>query len=130
LVSKAEAKQFGQIKLEISRVGQGQDFRVDWVEVPKGTHVQGCLMRKGVYAVVEEVVRHMTPRIRNVTAGSSSSIKPAFQVGRRAGLRRTHGAGHEIDESGMPAHLGQAWERHLTEPQELDRIHLVASLQP
>lgn len=57
-VSKDEAKRLGRpVKLEISRVGQGEDFRIEWVEVPPGRHVQGCLTREGVYAVVEATVK-------------------------------------------------------------------------
>lgn len=41
------------VKLQVARVGQQGDFGTEWRDVPKGRHVQGCLTRQGVYAVVD-----------------------------------------------------------------------------
>ena len=45
------------VKLEVDRIGRSADFGATWEDVPPGKHVQGCLTREGVYAVVEDKVR-------------------------------------------------------------------------
>lgn len=57
-VGKGEASKLGRpVKLEIRRIGDASLPGVNWVDVPAGQHVQGCLTRRGVYAVVESSVR-------------------------------------------------------------------------
>ena len=53
-VDRRQAIKLGRpVKLQIARVGQQGEFATDWKDVPKGRHVQGCLTRDGVYAVVD-----------------------------------------------------------------------------
>ena len=57
-VDRHRAGRIGRpVKLRVNRIGQAGDFGATWVDVPPGKHVQGCLTRKGAYAVVEETVR-------------------------------------------------------------------------
>ena len=45
------------VKLQVARVGQQGDTRIEWKDVPKGRHVQGCLTRHGAYAVADWSIR-------------------------------------------------------------------------
>ena len=57
-MSRDAAKGTGRpVKLRIHRIGRTQGFGTTWEEVPKGKHVQGCMTKDGVYAVVEDAVR-------------------------------------------------------------------------
>lgn len=57
-VDRRRAGKLGRpVKLQINRIGHAGDFGAIWTDVPPGKHVQGCLTREGVYAVVDESVR-------------------------------------------------------------------------
>ncbi len=57
-VDRARAPRMGKpVKLQVARVGQMKDTHVDWRDVPRGRHVQGCLTREGAYAVTEVGIR-------------------------------------------------------------------------
>lgn len=47
------------VKLLIDRIGQGDSdgWTIQWVDVERGCHVQGCLTPQGVFAVVDRAVR-------------------------------------------------------------------------
>jgi hypothetical protein len=55
LSESAEAAR--SVKLQVARVGSQGPLHVDWRDVPKGRHVQGCLTRKGAYAVADWSVK-------------------------------------------------------------------------
>lgn len=42
--------------VRISRVGYQGPLNVDWVDVPSGQYVHGCLTKEGAYAVFDAVV--------------------------------------------------------------------------
>lgn len=57
-VSRERAISIGRpVKLHIARVGQQQDRRLVWKDVPAGRHVQGCLTARGAYAVADWNIR-------------------------------------------------------------------------
>lgn len=57
-VSRERAIGLGRpVKLQVARVGQQQQSRVVWKDVPQGRHVQGCLTPRGAYAVADWNIR-------------------------------------------------------------------------
>ena len=57
-VDRNQARGLGKpVKLQVARVGRQGEFHIDWRDVAKGRHVQGCLTRGGVYAVADWSVR-------------------------------------------------------------------------
>ncbi len=57
-VDRAGARRLGRpVKLQVARVGHQGDFHIDWRDLPKGRHVQGCLTGQGVYAVADWTVK-------------------------------------------------------------------------
>ncbi len=57
-IDRSQARSLGKpVKLQIARVGHQGEFHIEWRDVAKGRHVQGCLTSKGVYAVVDWTVR-------------------------------------------------------------------------
>jgi len=57
-VGKQEARKLGRpVKLEIHRIGDASSPAVSRVDVPAGQHVQGCLTKRGGYAMLESSVR-------------------------------------------------------------------------
>ena len=45
------------VKLEIARIGWERLSSVEWRDIPKGKHVQGCLTERGAYAVIAQDIR-------------------------------------------------------------------------
>jgi len=57
-IDRKQARRLGKpVKLQITRVGYQADVHIDWRDVAKGRHVQGCLTAAGVYAVADWGVR-------------------------------------------------------------------------
>lgn len=57
-IDREQAKTAGKpVKLEIARVGRLRGYNIAWEDVPTGSHVQGCLTRRGAFAVVEPMIR-------------------------------------------------------------------------
>lgn len=57
-VDRKQARGLGKpVKLQVARVGYHVDVHIDWRDVAKGRHVQGCLTPAGVYAVADWSVR-------------------------------------------------------------------------
>ena len=57
-IDRNQARKLGSpVKLHVSRVGHQGEFHIEWRDVAKGRHVQGCLTRAGVYAVADWGVR-------------------------------------------------------------------------
>jgi hypothetical protein len=57
-IDRVQARKLGKpVKLQVSRVGSQGEFHIDWRDVSRGRHVQGCLTRTGVYAVADWGVR-------------------------------------------------------------------------
>ena len=57
-IDRLEARKIGKpVKLQVSRVGYEGEIQIDWSDVAKDRHVQGCLTASGVYAVADWSVR-------------------------------------------------------------------------
>ncbi len=57
-VERERASSLGKpVKLQVARVGHLLDSRVEWRDVPRGRHVQGCLTVQGAYAVADWSIR-------------------------------------------------------------------------
>lgn len=57
-IDRDQAKAAGKpVKLKIDRIGTTQGFSTAWEEVAVGKHVQGCMTKDGVYAVIEQSIR-------------------------------------------------------------------------
>ena len=57
-IDRDGAQRLGRpVKLQAARIGRQGEAHVDWRDIPRGRHVQGCLTREGVYAVADWTVR-------------------------------------------------------------------------
>ena len=58
-IERRHAKVIGgkPVKLEIARIGRTDGWQTAWQDVDDGMHIQGCLVARGVYAVIEQGVR-------------------------------------------------------------------------
>lgn len=57
-IDRAQARKLGKpVKLNVARVGYQGEYHIDWRDVARGRHVQGCLTDRGVYAVADWSVR-------------------------------------------------------------------------
>jgi hypothetical protein len=57
-IDRAKATHVGKpVKLRIDRIGRQKGISTTWEEVPASVYVQGCLTAKGVFAVIEDMVR-------------------------------------------------------------------------
>ena len=57
-IDRVEARKLGKpVKLQVARVGYQDEVHIDWRDVAKGRHVQGCLTPDGAYAVADWTVR-------------------------------------------------------------------------
>jgi len=57
-LSRSDALDLGApVKLSILRIGHGKTFDLQWTELKKEQHVQGCATYNGAYAVVDVDVR-------------------------------------------------------------------------
>ncbi len=57
-IDRDGARRVGRpVKLQAARIGNQSELHVDWRNIPRGRHVQGCLTQQGVYAVADWTVR-------------------------------------------------------------------------
>jgi hypothetical protein len=57
-IERSQARQLGKpVRLQVCRVGHQGASHIEWRDVAKGRHVQGCLTEAGVYAVADWNVR-------------------------------------------------------------------------